>query len=54
MRLPEEIELKGIVPGHRLLTDIERKRLWKKATGSFKRAGIPEEWFKEFFHEEQD
>lgn len=54
MRLPEEIELKGIVPGHRPLTNTERKRLWKKATGSFKRAGIPEEWFKEFFHEEQE
>jgi len=54
MRLPEEFELKGIVPKHKPLTKAERKRLWKKATGSFKRAGIPEEWFKEFFHEEQE
>ncbi len=51
--LEEKIELKGIVPGHKALTKAERERLWKKATGSFKRAGIPEEWFKDFFHEEQ-
>ena len=45
-------ELRGIVPRHKPLTNAERKRIFEKVKGSFKRAGIPREWFKDFFHEE--
>ncbi len=50
----KEVELKGIVPGHKSLTKAERKRLMKKAIGGFKRAGLTDDDFKELLPDESE